>query len=109
MKATGNRKRQRMLKFFQMITRKFIVETQGEAAADWLDALTIVRHLPHWMRPRHRPLHLQVSNKPMIDHGKVNLLGIQIAAVDYEAAVAKIVDAAKAQQPLVSALWLCTE
>lgn len=41
----------------------------------------------------------------MIDHGKVNLLGVQVCAVDYEAAVAKIVDAAKAQRPLgVSAL-----
>ncbi len=41
----------------------------------------------------------------MIDHGKLNLLGVQIAAVDYEAAVAKIVQAAVASQPLgVSAL-----
>ncbi len=41
----------------------------------------------------------------MIDHGKVNLLGIQVCAVDYEAAVAKIVEAGKNRQPLgVSAL-----
>lgn len=41
----------------------------------------------------------------MIDHGKVNLLGIQVCAVDYEAAVSKIVDAAQSHQPLgVSAL-----
>lgn len=41
----------------------------------------------------------------MIDHGKHNLLGIMIDAVDYEAAVARIVDAAKHQRALtVSAL-----
>ena len=41
----------------------------------------------------------------MIDRGKHNVLGIMIDAVDYEAAVARIVDAAKHQRPLsVSAL-----
>ncbi len=41
----------------------------------------------------------------MIDHGKKNLLGIGINAVDYEGAVAQIVRAARAKQPLgVSAL-----
>lgn len=41
----------------------------------------------------------------MIDHGKFNLLGVNINAVDYEAAVSKIVDAAQARKPLgVSAL-----
>lgn len=41
----------------------------------------------------------------MIDQGKVNLLGVEICAVDYEAAVARIVAAACARQPLgVSAL-----
>lgn len=41
----------------------------------------------------------------MIDHGKFNLLGIQISAVDYEAAVSKILFAAKTQSPFaVSAL-----
>ena len=41
----------------------------------------------------------------MIDHGKFNLIGVNIHAVDYEAATAKIVDAAKARKPLgVSAL-----
>ncbi len=41
----------------------------------------------------------------MIDHGKVNLLGVQVCAVDYEAAVSKIVAAAQQRQPLgVSAL-----
>lgn len=41
----------------------------------------------------------------MTDLGKFNLLGIQINAIDYEAAVEKIIDAAYQQQPLaVSAL-----
>jgi len=41
----------------------------------------------------------------MIDRGKHNLLGIHVSAVDYEAAVAKIVDAAQQRQPFaVSAL-----
>jgi N-acetylglucosaminyldiphosphoundecaprenol N-acetyl-beta-D-mannosaminyltransferase len=41
----------------------------------------------------------------MIDHGKKNLLGVLIDAVDYEAAVAKISAAAHARQPFaVSAL-----
>lgn len=41
----------------------------------------------------------------MIDHGKHNLLGIQIAAVDYEAAVEQIMSAACARRALgVSAL-----
>lgn len=41
----------------------------------------------------------------MIDLGKHNLLGVNISAVDYEAAVAKIVDAAETRRPLgVSAL-----
>ena len=41
----------------------------------------------------------------MIDLGKFNLLGVNINAVDYEAAVAKIVDAAQTRKPLgVSAL-----
>lgn len=41
----------------------------------------------------------------MIDHGKVNLLGIGISAVDYEAAVSRIVSAAKERRALgVSAL-----
>lgn len=41
----------------------------------------------------------------MIDKGKVNILGVKIDAVDYEAAVARIVDAAQQRTPLgVSAL-----
>lgn len=41
----------------------------------------------------------------MIDHGKVNLLGIGISAVDYEAAVSRIVSAAKERRAFgVSAL-----
>lgn len=41
----------------------------------------------------------------MIDRGKHNLLGVNVAAVDYEAAIAKIIDAAQTRQPLgVSAL-----
>ena len=41
----------------------------------------------------------------MIDLGKFNLLGVNISAVDYEAAVAKIVVAAESRKPLgVSAL-----
>jgi len=41
----------------------------------------------------------------MIDRGKFNLLGIRINAVDYEAAVEKILTAARARRPLaVSAL-----
>lgn len=41
----------------------------------------------------------------MIDFGKFNLLGVNINAVDYEAAVAKIVDAAKNRKTLgISAL-----
>jgi len=41
----------------------------------------------------------------MIDHGKFNLVGVNIHAVDYEAATSKIVEAAKARTPLgVSAL-----
>ncbi len=41
----------------------------------------------------------------MIDRGSHNILGVNVNAVDYEAAVAKIVDAANEQRPLgVSAL-----
>lgn len=41
----------------------------------------------------------------MIDKGKFNLLGVTINAVDYEAAVGKIIDASKQRMPLgVSAL-----
>lgn len=41
----------------------------------------------------------------MIDHGKFNLVGVNIHAVDYEAATQKIVNAAQNRQPLgVSAL-----
>jgi N-acetylglucosaminyldiphosphoundecaprenol N-acetyl-beta-D-mannosaminyltransferase len=41
----------------------------------------------------------------MIDRGKVNVLGVEVCAVDYEAAVAKIVAAAKERRALgVSAL-----
>lgn len=41
----------------------------------------------------------------MIDLGKKNVVGVQINAVDYEAAVSKIIIAAKERQPLtVSAL-----
>ena len=41
----------------------------------------------------------------MIDHGELNLLGVNICAVDYEAAVEKIVNAAQIRKPLgVSAL-----
>lgn len=41
----------------------------------------------------------------MIDKGKVNILGVKIDAVDYEGAVARIVDAAQNRKPLgVSAL-----
>lgn len=41
----------------------------------------------------------------MIDHGKVSVLGVDVDAVDYEAAVARIIDAAKAKRPYgVSAL-----
>ena len=41
----------------------------------------------------------------MIDRGRHNLIGVEINAVDYDAAVAKIVEAAKSRSPLgVSAL-----
>ncbi len=41
----------------------------------------------------------------MIDAGKRNVLGVQVNIVDYEAAVGKVIEAAKTQQPLgVSAL-----
>ena len=41
----------------------------------------------------------------MIDQGKFNVVGVNVCAVDYEAAVAKIVDAARERRPLgVSAL-----
>lgn len=41
----------------------------------------------------------------MIDRGKVNILGVNLSAVDYEAAVAQIIDAATQRRPLgVSAL-----
>lgn len=41
----------------------------------------------------------------MIDQGKKNIVGVNITAIDYEAAVAKIVDAAKHRRPFgVSAL-----
>jgi N-acetylglucosaminyldiphosphoundecaprenol N-acetyl-beta-D-mannosaminyltransferase len=41
----------------------------------------------------------------MIDRGKHNLLGVNVSAVDYEAAIAKIIDAAEKRRPLgVSAL-----
>lgn len=36
----------------------------------------------------------------MIDSGKRNLLGVEVNAIDYEGAVARIVDAAKNRQPL---------
>lgn len=35
----------------------------------------------------------------MIDHGKYNLLGVKIDAVDYEAAVSRVIKAAKARTP----------
>lgn len=35
----------------------------------------------------------------MIDQGKKNVLGVEVDAVDYEAAVARIVSAAKSSQP----------
>lgn len=42
---------------------------------------------------------------PMIDQGKKNVLGILVNAVNYEAAVSKIIDAARARKPMsVSAL-----
>lgn len=41
----------------------------------------------------------------MIDRGRKNLLGVRISAVDYDAALARIADAARSHQPLaVSAL-----
>ena len=41
----------------------------------------------------------------MLDRGKKNIAGVLVNAIDYEAAVAKIIDAAKAKQPMaVSAL-----
>lgn len=41
----------------------------------------------------------------MIDKGKFNLLGVLVSAIDYDAAVERIISAAQAQQPLsVSAL-----
>ncbi len=50
-------------------------------------------------------MYLSNQRSHMIDRGKVNLLGVQIAAVDYDAAVSKIVEAAHQRQPLgVSAL-----
>jgi hypothetical protein len=36
----------------------------------------------------------------MIDHGKRNVLGVNINAVDYEAAVQQVADAAKEKRPL---------
>ena len=35
----------------------------------------------------------------MVDEGKKNVLGVEVDAVDYEAAVARIVSAAKSSQP----------
>lgn len=44
-------------------------------------------------------------DRVMIDDGKFNLLGVKISAIDYEAAVSRIVDAALNRRPLgVSAL-----
>ena len=41
----------------------------------------------------------------MIDLGKKNILGVQVNAIDYEAAIARVIAAAKNQSPLaVSAL-----
>ncbi|HEX6962804.1 MAG TPA: glycosyltransferase, partial [Lacipirellula sp.] len=41
----------------------------------------------------------------MIDRGKHNLLGVQVSAVDYAGAVARIIGAARERRPLaVSAL-----
>ncbi|MGB0112830.1 MAG: glycosyltransferase, partial [Ilumatobacteraceae bacterium] len=41
----------------------------------------------------------------MIDRGKVDVIGVRVDAVDYEAAVGRIIDAAMAKQPYrVSAL-----
>src|SRR5262245_39318699 len=39
----------------------------------------------------------------MIDRGSHNIVGVRVHAVDYEAAVAKIVDAAKLCQPMAIA------
>ena len=39
----------------------------------------------------------------MIDRGSHNILGVRVHAVDYEAAVAKIVDAAQQGEPLAVA------
>ena len=36
----------------------------------------------------------------MIDYGKQNLLGVGISAVDYSAAVERIIEAAQARRPL---------
>ena len=41
----------------------------------------------------------------MIDLGKKNVLGVMIDAVDYEAAVARIVDAASARRPCSVSAW----
>lgn len=38
----------------------------------------------------------------MIDKGRYNILGVQVNAIDYEAAVDKVIDAAKAGQPLAT-------
>lgn len=38
----------------------------------------------------------------MIDHGKINVLGIGIDAVDYDAAVEKVIDSASARQPYLT-------
>ena len=48
----------------------------------------------------------------MIDRGKHNLLGILIDAVDYEAAVKRIIHAAKRSRPRATCTawaWSCTK
>ena len=56
-------------------------------------------------RNLHRSDRIATRGDGMIDHGKQNLLGIGIDAVDYDAAVHKIVQAAKTSQQFgVSAL-----
>jgi exopolysaccharide biosynthesis WecB/TagA/CpsF family protein len=52
-----------------------------------------------------RRKHREADAATMIDRGKVSVLGVQVDAVDYDAAVARIIDAASNDQPYsVSAL-----
>ena len=42
----------------------------------------------------------------MIDSGKHSVLGIQVNAIDYEAAVTRVIEAAKSKQSMSASLYL---